>query len=142
MSFDLDGTITDISFVNSVWLEGIPSSYALKHDISFAEAKRSVLSEYNKIGRKRLEWYDLDYWIKKLDLDVSPEGILRSYQHRIKLFPEVPTVLKEFRNKGFRMVVVTNARREFVDLEFEKAKIKHHFEHIFSATSVSYQENG
>jgi len=135
VSFDLDGTITDISFVNSVWLEGIPRLYALKNGVSFADAKRTVMSEYNKVGRNRLEWYDLRHWIEKLGLDVSPNGILSSFQHRIKLFPEVPAVLKEFTKSGFRLIIVTNARREFVDLELEKTKIEHYFERVFSATS-------
>jgi putative hydrolase of the HAD superfamily len=135
MSFDLDGTITDISFADSVWLEGIPSLYAHKNDVSFVEARRTVLSEYDEIGRDRLEWYNLGYWIKKLGLDVPPDGILRSYQKRIKLFPEVPAVLEEFKNNGFRMIIVTNARREFVDLELEKTKMIHYFERVFSATS-------
>jgi HAD superfamily hydrolase (TIGR01493 family) len=135
MSFDLDGTLTDISFVNAVWLEGIPRLYALKNGVPLADAKRTVVSEYNKVGRKRLEWYDLRYWIEKLGLSVSPKEILSSFQHRIKLFPEVPAVLKDFKNSGFRLVIVTNARREFADLELEKTKIEHYFERVFSATS-------
>jgi FMN phosphatase YigB (HAD superfamily) len=135
MSFDLDGTITDISFVNSVWLDGIPRLYALKHGLGFEDAKMKVMSEYGKVGRERLEWYDLSYWIAKLGLSVSPREVLNSFEHRIRVFPEVPEVLGEFRNSGLRLIVVTNARREFVDLELEKTGIRHFFEHVFSSTS-------
>ena len=38
VSFDLDGTITDGSFADSVWLEGIPRYYAGKENISFEES--------------------------------------------------------------------------------------------------------
>jgi putative hydrolase of the HAD superfamily len=135
ISFDLDGTITDASFVDSVWLEGIPRAYALKKGFSFEEAKRDVEREYNKVGRERLEWYDLDYWIKTLGLDVSSKGVLNHFEDRIRTFPEVPEVLAEIRDRGFRLIMITNARREFVDLELEKTSIGHYFERVFSSTS-------
>ena len=134
-SFDLDGTLTDVSFVDSVWLEGIPRLYALKHGLAFEDAKSFVTREYGKVGRERLEWYDLSYWIGKLDLDVSPAEILRSFQHRIGVFPEVIEVLEEFRHMRFKLIIVTNARREFADLELEKTRIGRYFERVFSATS-------
>jgi HAD superfamily hydrolase (TIGR01493 family) len=135
LSLDLDGTITDIVFVNSVWLEGLPRLYAAKNGLAFEDAKKSVMSEYGKVGRERLEWYDLGYWIAKLGLTVSPAEVLNSFQHRIRVFPEVPAVLEEFKDMGLRLVVVTNARREFVDLEIKKMKIGHYFERVFSSTS-------
>jgi len=134
-SFDLDGTLTNVSFVDSVWLEGIPRLYALKHGLAFEDAKSFVTREYGKVGRERLEWYDLSYWIGELGLDVSPTEILRSFQHRIGVFPEVIEVLEEFRHMRFRLIIVTNARREFADLELEKTRIGRYFERVFSATS-------
>jgi hypothetical protein len=43
----------------------------------------SVISEYDRVGRERLEWYDLSYWIGKLGLTVSPKEILNSFGNRI-----------------------------------------------------------
>jgi putative hydrolase of the HAD superfamily len=135
VSFDLDGTITDISFVDSVWLEGIPRLYAVKNGLSFEDAKKIVTGEYGKVGRERVEWYNLSYWIDKLGLDVSPRKVLSSYQHKIRVYPEVPEVLEEFRDRRLRLIVVTNARREFADLELEKTRIGNYFERVFSSTS-------
>ncbi len=135
VSFDLDGTITETSFVDSVWLEGIPRSYALKRDISFEDAKKYVKREYDKVGREKVEWYDLRHWIMKFDLDISPAEILNQYRNKIRVFPEVPRILKETRDRGFRLIVITNARREFADLELERTSISHYFERVFSSTS-------
>jgi len=135
VSFDMDGTITDLSFVKSVWLEGIPSLYATKNGISFEDAKKHVITEYAKVGRERLEWYDLGYWTKKLGLDVEPEMVLVSFQNRIRIFPEVNEVLEGCQDKGFKLIIVTNARRAFLNLELEKTGIGHYFDHVFSSTS-------
>jgi len=134
-SFDLDGTLTDISFVDSVWLEGIPRLYAIKHSLAFEDAKSFVTREYGKVGRERLEWYDLSYWIRKLGLNVSTREVLGSFQHRIGVFPEVTEVLNELKHLGFILIIVTNARREFADMEIEKTQIGRYFERVFSATS-------
>jgi HAD superfamily hydrolase (TIGR01549 family) len=109
--------------------------YSIKHGVAFDEAKKFVTSEYGKVGRERLEWYDISYWIRKLDLDVSPEQVLESYQQRIGVFPEVTGVLDMLKHMGLRLIIVTNARREFVDLEIKKTKIGPYFEQVFSATS-------
>lgn len=135
VSFDLDGTITDTSFADSVWLEGIPRVYALKKHISFEDAKREVKSEYDKVGKGKLEWYNPDYWIKKFGLNISPNEVLKSYKHKIRIFPEVPRVLENLKSKGFRLIVISNAQREFVDLELEETHIAHYFDRVFSSTS-------
>jgi putative hydrolase of the HAD superfamily len=135
VSFDMDGTITDISFADSVWLEGMPHEYALKEGVSFEVAKKRVMSEYCKVGKERLEWYNLSYWIEKLGLNITPKEILGRFESRIRVFPEVVEVLEELRSEGFGLIIVTNARREFADFELEKTAIKRYFEGIFSATS-------
>jgi len=135
LSFDMDGTITDLSFVESVWLEGIPRLFAEKNRISFQEAKAFVKNEYEQSGMDRLEWYDLNHWVGKLNLNFSPSEILNSFQHRIKTFPEVTGALQDLSKKGYRLIILSNARREFLDLELEKTGISGFFEQTFSSTS-------
>jgi putative hydrolase of the HAD superfamily len=131
----MDGTITDTAFVDSVWLEGIPRLFAAKNSIPLKQAKKHVKTEYDKVGRERLEWYDLAYWIDKFGLNISPRTVLHDFEDRINMFPEVPKVLEKLKNKGFRLIITSNARREFVDLELEKTNITNYFEHVFSSTS-------
>jgi putative hydrolase of the HAD superfamily len=135
LSFDMDGTITDLSFAESVWLEGVPSLYANKKRLTFDEARNHVKNEYDKVGRQKLEWYDLNHWIKKFGLEISKKEILRSFRNRIRIFPEVEDVLKEFRGQGYKLIIVSNARREFISLQLKRTKIEHYFERIFSSTS-------
>jgi putative hydrolase of the HAD superfamily len=68
ISFDLDGTLFDNRFVDSVWLEEIPRLYSVKKRVPIDDARKAVKGEYDKVGKERLEWYDLNYWIRKFDL--------------------------------------------------------------------------
>ena len=135
ISFDLDGTLFDNRFVDSVWLEEIPRLYSVKKRVSIDDAKKIVKREYDKVGKERLEWYDLHYWIKKFGLNIEVEELLRNFEHRIRTYPEVPNVLEQLKQKGFRLIIVTNARREFVELELRKAKMRNYFDRVFSSTS-------
>ena len=135
VSFDLDGTLFDSRFVDSVWLEEIPRLYSVKKRVSIDDAKDRVQREYGKVGKEKLEWYDLQYWIEKFGLDVARNELLRKFEDRIKVFPEVPRALEQLRRKGFRLIVVTNARREFAELELLKGDMEKHFERVFSSTS-------
>jgi len=109
--------------------------YSAKKRVSFDDARKAVKREYDKIGRERLEWYDLQYWTRKFDLNVAWQELLRYFEHKIKTYPEVPKVLEELKKRGFRLIIVTNARREFAELELRKAKIENYFERVFSSTS-------
>jgi len=134
VSFDLDGTLLDTSFVDSVWLEEIPRLYSVEKGVSVEDARKVVRREYDGVGKERLEWYDIHYWIRRFSLNVEAKELLRNFEHRIKPYPEVPKVLEQLKQRGFTLVVVTNAGREFVELELEKAKMKDRFDRFFSST--------
>ncbi|NIR87770.1 HAD family hydrolase [Candidatus Bathyarchaeota archaeon] len=135
VSFDLDGTLIDYRFVDSVWFEGIPRLYSVKKGVSFEDARKVVKREYDKVGKERLEWYDLRYWIRKFGLNVAPKELLRCFEQRVRTYPEVPKVLEELEQRGFRLIIVTNAHEEFVEVELKTTKIENYFERVFSSTS-------
>jgi len=135
ISFDLDGTLTNNRFADSVWLDGIPRLYAVKKMVSLDDARKFVKREYDKVGKGRPEWYDLDCWIRKFDLDVERQDLFSHFEDRVETYPEVPKVLEELKQKGFRLIIVTNARSEFVEFELKKAKLENYFERVFSSTS-------
>ncbi len=135
ISFDLDGTLFDTMFVDTVWLEEIPRLYSVKKRVSVDDATKIVKKEYDRVGKDRVEWYDINYWIRRFDLKVNAKELLRSFEHKIRPYPEVPKVLDRLRQRGFRLIVVTNAGREFAELELEKANIKKCFNRVFSSTS-------
>jgi len=135
ISFDLDGTLVDDRFVNSVWFEGIPRLYSAKKGLSFGDATKAVKREYDKVGKEKLEWYDLRHWMKKFGLNVDPQELLGNFKHTINTYPEVPRILDVLKRRGYRLIIVTNAYWEFVRLELKRTNMENYFEKVFSSTS-------
>jgi putative hydrolase of the HAD superfamily len=135
ISFDLDGTLTDSVFAESVWLKEIPKAYAKKYHITFQKAQKKIIEYYNQIGNEKLEWYNMAFWIDRFKLDTTPQELLNSNEDKIQLFKDVLYALKNLQNIKKRLIILSNAQREFVDLEITKTGIKDFFEKIFSATS-------
>lgn len=135
ISFDLDGTITNSKFPNYIWLEEIPRLYAIKHNMPINQAKQAVIEDYNKVGNENLQWYNIKYWFKKYNLNKNPINILNLNKTKIELFDEVIFTLNNLTKQKKKLIIISNARREFLDLEIQQTKIKKFFKHIFSATS-------
>lgn len=132
ISLDMDGTLVNSRFVDLVWMRGVPELYAEEHRLAFHEAKEHVIGEYMKVGSTRLEWYDLQYWLDKFQLEISKDDLLGTYEDEIELYPEVHEVLEDL-SQLFGLVVTSNAAREFIDIELDG--LKRYFHDTFSATS-------
>ena len=134
ISFDMDGTLIHKEYVDHVWLEGIPRVLAANENISLVKAKEYVLQEYKKIGEDDLLWYNIQYWIDKFQLGCHWQNLLLSYRGLIHLYPEVPDVLQCLRDR-YRLIITSNAAREFIQVETETLGITDAFEYLFSAVT-------
>jgi HAD superfamily hydrolase (TIGR01549 family) len=134
ISFDMDGTLVDPEFTDWVWSHGIPTLYAKKVGMPFEEAKAFVVNEYLKVGEGAIEWYDIKYWFQWFQLEQSWSMLMKQYADKINIYPDVNSVLERLKD-GFRMVLTSNAGREFIDVEMEVTGLGRYFERIFSATS-------
>ncbi len=133
ISFDLDGTLTMSTFANEVWHEYLPSLVMEKLDMTREEAKEYCRRQYEKVGDERPEWYDLEYWVKKFGLEVRRESIFEACAHAAKLYPEVRDVLSKL--TGYRLIVCTNAPKDFAEFQLRILGIINFFERVYSALS-------
>lgn len=134
ISFDFDGTIANHTFANAFWLEGIPLLYAKRHQIDVEIAKKYLRREYDKIGDNRIEWYDPVYWFNRFDLRKDWKKILLQYRKNIEIYPEVPSVLKRL-STNYDIIISSNAKKEFIELQLSQSSLDHYFDKIFSSTS-------
>ena len=134
ISFDFDGTIAKHTFADAFWLEGVPALYAQQHHLDVETAKKHLFEEYEKIGDNRIEWYDPGYWFDRFNLQTDWKKMLLSYRNNVEIYPEVPSVLKRLA-KQFRLIISSNAKKEFIDVQLRQAKLTSYFDNVFSSTS-------
>jgi putative hydrolase of the HAD superfamily len=134
ISFDLDGTLVDQEFSEWVWNSGVPQLFAEKRGIPFNEAKEIVEGEYRKVGDGSLQWYDIKFWFDFFQLNGNWKPLLDRFSNKIKTYPEVSRVLQDLSSKH-RLIILSNATREFLDIEVEVAELRKYFSRIYSATS-------
>lgn len=134
ISFDFDGTIAKHTFADAFWLSGVPTLYATRHHVDLETAKHLLLKEYEKIGDNRIEWYDPGYWFDRFDLQTDWKKTLAEFRNNVEIYPEVPSVLKRLSTK-YNLVICSNAKKEFIDVQLRQAKLSDYFKQVFSSTS-------
>ena len=134
ISFDMDGTLVKPTYADKVWLEGLPKLYAKEKKIPIKQAKKYIYQEYEKIGKDRKEWYDIDWWFKQFQLKEHWQNLLNNYRHTIQLYPETLETLEKL-SKNFELIIISNAKREFIEIQLEETKLKPYFTHVFSSLS-------
>jgi putative hydrolase of the HAD superfamily len=132
VSFDLEGTLVDLGLSNLVWETDIPRLFAECHGLSFEEARERVIEEYRQVGDDQPEWYDVDYWFRRLDLPGDWRELLELRRNSRFIYPEVRGVLDRLRGR-YSLVISSNTIREF--LEVQLSELEDYFEHVFSAPS-------
>ena len=132
ISFDMEGTLIDDSYSNLIWETDIPRLYGEKHGLDLETAKAKVLGEYAQVGEDRPEWYNIDYWFKRLGLDDDWRELLRQREGACIVYSEVPGVLERMSGE-YSLIVSSNTIREF--LEVQLTRLPDVFTKVYSAPS-------
>lgn len=127
---DMDGTLLDLNFDNHFWLEFVPTRFAEKNYISIEQAKLLLFPQFKKMEGK-LEWYCLDYWSDELKLDIA--GLKAEISGLISVLPHVVEFLQAIHQSSRKVVLVTNAHRDSLDLKMDKTCLDHFFDQIISS---------
>jgi putative hydrolase of the HAD superfamily len=132
ISFDADGTLIDLNFVNTFWDVEVPKLYAEKFGLNFEKAFNIVRQSYDELGDEDLRWYQPEYWFERFKLDESPDKVINRIKNKVKIFPDALETI-DCLHKKHDLIVVSNAPREFLDLGIRE--IKHYFSKVYSCTS-------
>ncbi|TGD75676.1 GMP/IMP nucleotidase [Mangrovimicrobium sediminis] len=124
---DMDGTLLDLHFDNFFWVEHIPEVYARTHQLSPAESA-ARLDEAFGIEQGTLDWYSLDYWSERLQLDIP--ALTHELRHMVAVRPFVLEFLQRLRDARRDVVMVTNAHRKTLDIKMGHVDITGWFDRV------------
>ncbi len=127
---DMDGTLLDKHFDDYFWETLVPEEYALRRGLAVEDARDLVFARY-KQEEGTLNWTDIDFWSRELDLDIPAlkEGI----RHLIEVHPDAEAFLKFLRAKGKRVALVTNAHYKTLSLKMNHTGLLGYFEAVVSS---------
>jgi putative hydrolase of the HAD superfamily len=130
---DMDGTLLDLHFDNHFWLEHMPRRYAEEKEVDLETARQTLYSQYKNV-EGTMDWYCLDYWSNKLDMDVA--ALKEEVDHLITVHPNVVRFLEAVQDSGRRAVLVTNAHMKSLNLKMERTQLGGHFDAIICAHDI------
>jgi len=127
---DMDGTLLDLHYDNYFWLEYLPQRYADKYEHPIEAVKRDLLSQIMS-QQGRLNWYCLDYWSERLQIDVL--SLKSEIKHLIQLRPFAEAFLRQLSHSQQQVMLVTNAHRAGLNLKLQQTNLAPWFDQIISS---------
>ncbi len=127
---DMDGTLLDLRFDNHFWKEFVPLKFAEKEGLSVDDAKTHLIPRF-KSKEGTLDWYCLDFWSDNLQLDIA--GLKAELAELIAVLPHVSEFLEKIKHSPQRVLLVTNAHRDSLDLKMEKTGLLPFFDGLVSS---------
>ena len=128
--FDMDGTLLDLHFDNYFWQTFLPSAWARSRGMDLESASRRLHGMYSEL-RGTLNWYCLDFWAEQLQLDITL--LKHEVKHKIAIRPNVVDLLTKLRQLDKRILLITNAHPDSLNLKLEHTGIGRYFDNTISS---------
>ena len=135
LMLDMDGTLLDLAFDNYVWKDLVPRRYAVENDISFEDARDHLFAQYRAV-QGDLEWYCLDHWCERLDIDVVQ--LHHDVNHRIGYLPGALDFLRHVHAADKRVLLVTNSHPDTLALKDAVTGLGDYFDGIVSSHNYGH----
>jgi putative hydrolase of the HAD superfamily len=126
---DMDGTLLDLRFDNTLWTSLLPERYSQIHALTL-EHSQSHLFAHMSETRGKLEFYCLDYWAEFTGLDVV--DLHHELRELIRYRPSAQAFLGWLRERGKRSLLVTNAHRDSLGIKDQHADLTQHLDEAVS----------
>lgn len=135
LMLDMDGTLLDLAFDNFIWLSRVPEAYAEAHGLGSEEARERLYRWFHEL-RGSLDWYCLDHWSDRLELDVA--ALHREHRSRIGYLPGARDFLKAVHEHEVRVLLVTNSHRTTLEIKAEVTGVDDYFDHIYTSHDLGH----
>ena len=134
LSFDLDGTLIRKGFDDIFWNQLIPELFAERSKVSFEQAQKFIISEYERIGPDDPRWYIPEYWFDRFGLEANIQQVLKKVRYDEGVYDDVH-MLGDFSRK-YRIVISTNNPRVILEHKLQVLKgVRQFISHTFSSVS-------
>lgn len=117
---DMDGTLLDKYFDDYFWEHLVPEKYAEKHGITFGKAKEELFEKYRS-QEGTLNWTDVDYWSRELNLDIL--ALKEQIRHLIEIHPHVEEFFGRLKRRYKKIWIVTNAHYKVLGMKLKKTEL-------------------
>ena len=126
---DVDGTLLDLHFDNSVWDNSLPEAFARKHNLSMSESRSNLYQHMRKV-RGKIEFYSFDYWSSFTKIDI--EKLHELQQEKIAFRKDAEWFLSKISGKKATFIA-TNADRKSFGIKDTKLRLTNKVKGVFSS---------
>ncbi|MSU56518.1 MAG: HAD family hydrolase [Candidatus Taylorbacteria bacterium] len=130
VSFDMQGTLTDLSFSTCFWEETLPTIVAKATGVSLTVAAQEIAEASMEFGKNDPRFYSIEYWLKKYTIPLSAKEAVAKTTRRPETHPEMFRIVESIARR-VPTIIVSTASHAFID--YELGVRKHLFAHIFSS---------
>ncbi len=127
---DMDGTLLDLHYDNHFWLEYLPRAYAEAKKLSLDHA-HAELDALSRSLHGSLDWYCVDYWSERLQMDI--ESLKQDTSHLIRLRPCSLAFLEHLQTLGKEAIMVTNAHPKVLELKMASSSLGPYMKKMISS---------
>lgn len=127
---DMDGTLLDKHYDDYFWETLVPQEYARRRGLAPEAARQEVFARYKR-EEGTLNWTDIDFWSRELDLDIP--ALKESIRHLIEVHPDSEPFLEYVHRLGKQVILVTNAHYKTLDLKMNHVGLLKYFHRVVSS---------
>jgi putative hydrolase of the HAD superfamily len=126
---DMDGTLLDLAYDNTLWNRLLPERYGAARQLSL-DAAQAELFDHMSQRRGELEFYCLDYWARYTGLDVV--ALHHELADLIAYRPHAEAFLEHLMTIERRTLLVTNAHRDSLEVKNLHSNLVSRLDHVVS----------
>lgn len=127
---DMDGTLLDLHFDTYFWMTHLPQRFAEAKGLTVAAATEQ-LKAHISAHEGTLNWYCLEFWSDALQMDIR--ALKEEVQGKIQIRPFAVEFLKALKARGKKLVLITNAHPQSLDLKLEITHIDQWLDMVISS---------
>ncbi len=126
---DMDGTLLDLHFDSYFWKEHIVQKVAKANKQTLTQCRAQMAQYYEQVSGQ-LQWYCLDYWADKLNIDIM--AAKREIAHLISMRDDTIPFINALKQSGREVILLTNAHPDNLAMKVELTQLDLHIDTLIS----------